>query len=206
MAKFLQPQVRRNSSINKISFSPYLTASYFRSSTYNRLYVCSKAFATKKVSLQLFWLGVILYGRYDVSGYPFDPIHRLDETRTSCFIKPEEGIERISRNVVSFLQFFAVSQSRSATTYNRLFQSAVGPLSLEDLSKCRSHRLCVPVKHLNIIFVMETPANRNSNRRKPPCGHPYNKVKTYRGHPVVFEFKTKAEFFKVNVKTEKQPQ
>jgi len=139
-----------------------MTASYFRSSTYNRLCVCSKAFATMKLRLRVFGLCVILYERYDVSGYPFYPNHRLDKTRISCYIKPEHGLERISRN----------------------------------LSKFRSHRLCVSVMHLNIIYVKET----TPNRRKLRCGHPYNKVKTFQGIPLCMNSKLKQNVLKVNVK------
>jgi hypothetical protein len=34
----------------------------------------------------------------------------------SCFTNPEDGIERISRNVVSFLQYYASSLPKKATT------------------------------------------------------------------------------------------
>jgi len=41
---------------------------------------------------------------YDVSGYLFNPILRFDKNKNYIvFMKPEDGIEMISRNVVSFL-------------------------------------------------------------------------------------------------------
>jgi hypothetical protein len=39
-----------------------------------------------------------LWERY-VAGYPFDPVFRRDENEILVFIKPEDGIERISCNV-----------------------------------------------------------------------------------------------------------
>ena len=56
-------------------------------------------------------------GMIEVSGDIFDPILRLNKTRTILVLaRLRMGSEMISRSVVSFLHYYSSSQSKRATT------------------------------------------------------------------------------------------